>query len=153
MLEYKNILVAVDGSKESEHALRKAIQVTKRNNASLHIVHILETKTYAEMDACKTIVTDRMIKYAENLLQGYRQMAYDEGLLKVLTILEPGNPKAVIAKKLAPTYEIDLIMCGATGLNAVERFFIGSVSEHITRHATCDVLIVRKENTPVNKES
>ena len=38
-------------------------------------------------------------------------------------------------------------MCGATGLNAVERFLIGSVSEHITRHARCDVLVVRSEDT------
>ena len=34
-------------------------------------------------------------------------------------------------------------MCGATGLNAVERFLIGSVSEHIIRYAKCDVLVVR----------
>ena len=33
---------------------------------------------------------------------------------------------------------------GATGLSAVERLFIGSVSESVIRHAVCDVLIVRK---------
>ncbi|MFL6558690.1 MAG: universal stress protein, partial [Bacillus sp. (in: firmicutes)] len=42
-------------------------------------------------------------------------------------------------------HNVDLILCGATGLNVVERFFIGSVSEHITRYASCDVLIVRTE--------
>ena len=52
-----------------------------------------------------------------------------------------------IPKDIAKKYEIDLIMCGATGLNAVERFLIGSVSEHITRHARCDVLVVRSEDT------
>ena len=36
-------------------------------------------------------------------------------------------------------------MCGASGLNAVERFMIGSVSEAIVRHASCDVLVVRTE--------
>ncbi|HHQ0107144.1 TPA: universal stress protein, partial [Listeria monocytogenes] len=39
----------------------------------------------------------------------------------------------------------DLIMCGATGLNAVERLLIGSVSEYIIRHSPCDVLVVRNE--------
>jgi nucleotide-binding universal stress UspA family protein len=34
-------------------------------------------------------------------------------------------------------------MLGATGLNAVERLFIGSVSESVIRNATCDVLVVR----------
>ena len=34
-------------------------------------------------------------------------------------------------------------MVGQSGLNAVERFMIGSVSDHVIRHAPCDVLIVR----------
>ena len=41
-------------------------------------------------------------------------------------------------------------MCGSTGLNAVERFIIGSVSEAIVRHAECDVLVVRTETLPEN---
>ncbi|MBO8441671.1 MAG: universal stress protein, partial [Firmicutes bacterium] len=45
---------------------------------------------------------------------------------------------------------IDLIMIGATGLNAVERILIGSVTEYVTRTAQCDVLVVRTdlENKP-----
>ena len=39
----------------------------------------------------------------------------------------------------------DLIMSGTSGLNAVERFIVGSVSEAIVRHAPCDVLVVRTE--------
>ncbi|EPC76844.1 Putative universal stress protein, partial [Lacticaseibacillus paracasei subsp. paracasei Lpp71] len=40
---------------------------------------------------------------------------------------------------------IDLIMIGATGLNAVERLLIGSVTEYVTRNALCDVLVVRTD--------
>lgn len=39
-------------------------------------------------------------------------------------------------------------MCGTSGLNAVERFIVGSVSEAIVRHAPCDVLVVRTEEIP-----
>ncbi|RKJ47427.1 universal stress protein, partial [Butyricicoccus sp. 1XD8-22] len=46
-------------------------------------------------------------------------------------------------KELSNVVEADLIVCGATGLNAVERFLIGSVSEAIVRSAKCDVLVVR----------
>ena len=38
-------------------------------------------------------------------------------------------------------------MC-TSGLNAVERFIVGSVSEAIVRHAPCDVLVVRTEEIP-----
>ena len=50
-----------------------------------------------------------------------------------------------IPKEIAKNNNCDLIICGATGMSAVERFLMGSVSEHITRYAPCDVLIVRKE--------
>ena len=53
--------------------------------------------------------------------------------------------KAIIPKKLANELGVDLIMCGTSGLNAVERFIVGSVSEAIVRHAPCDVLVVRTE--------
>ncbi len=36
-------------------------------------------------------------------------------------------------------------MIGATGLNAVERLLIGSVTEYVTRNAQCDVLVVRTD--------
>ena len=39
-------------------------------------------------------------------------------------------------------------MSGTSGLNAVERFIVGSVSEAIVRHAPCDVLVVRTEEMP-----
>jgi len=41
---------------------------------------------------------------------------------------------------------IDLIIIGATGTNAVSRYFIGSVAENVTRHAACDVLVVHMED-------
>ena len=53
-------------------------------------------------------------------------------------------PKNIIAKELPKEYNIDLIMLGATGLNAVERLFIGSVSESVIRNAS-DVLVVRTD--------
>ena len=65
----------------------------------------------------------------------------------MLTRLEFGSPKAIIPKKLAHDVGADLIMSGTSGLNAVERFIVGSVSEAIVRHAP-DVLVVRTEEMP-----
>ena len=45
----------------------------------------------------------------------------------------------------------DLIVMGATGLNAVERMLMGSVTEYVNQHALADVLIVKTDmaNNPV----
>lgn len=141
-LTYRNIIVAVDGSEEAEWAFKKSIEITKRNNAELHLVHILELRSYpADAESIKT----RAEKYGNELLAKYKQMALEQGLENVDTILEIGSPKVTITKKVAKKIKADLIICGATGLYAVERLFIGSVSENITRSANCDVLIVRTQ--------
>ena len=53
-----------------------------------------------------------------------------------------GNPADEI-RKVAETHEADLIVTGATGLGAIGRFFLGSVSTRVVQHATCSVLVVR----------
>jgi len=46
-LDYKTILVAVDGSNDAEGAFRKAIQMAKRNNAKLLLAHIIDSRAFA----------------------------------------------------------------------------------------------------------
>ena len=143
--EYKRIVVAMDGSEASEHAFQKAIDIAKRNDAQLFLSHVVDTRAFATVEAYDRTLADRADEYASELLQKCEQQAKDAGLTSVQIDIEYGSPKIKIAKEVAPQYDADLIICGATGLNAVERFFIGSVSEHITRSASCDVLVVRPE--------
>jgi nucleotide-binding universal stress UspA family protein len=144
-LTYKRILVAIDGSQESSWAFKKSIEICKRNNASLVISHVIDTRTFATVEAYDRSVAERAEEYAKQLMSEYKHHAVKAGIKEVITDIAYGSPKVKIAKEIAPRHQVDLIICGATGLNAVERFFIGSVSEHITRYAKCDVLVVRTE--------
>lgn len=146
MLKYKHILVAVDGSKEAEWAFKKSIQIAKRNGASLNLVHVIDTRSFAAIEAYDRSIADRAAKYGNELLDDYKKEAAAAGVTNINVFVEYGSPKAVIPKNVAKHVEADLIICGATGLNAMERFLIGSVSEHITRAAGCDVLIVRTDD-------
>lgn len=137
---YKNILVAVDGSKESDFALQKAIGMAKGNEGStLHIVHILDSRleTYGPQ------VTQHAQEESDELLAKSEQLAKTSGVENVKTHIQFGSPKVVIPKVIAEEVNADLILCGASGLNAVERFIVGSVSTAIVRNAKCDVLVVR----------
>ena len=152
-MEYHDILVAVDGSEASEFAFEKAIEIAKRNDARLIIAHVVDTRVYSSVEAYDRGVSDRVENDAHQLLQNYRERSESAGLNNVETVLENGSPKVKIPKDIAPKKKADLIICGATGLNAVERFFIGSVSEHITRFASMDVLVVRKNIREDKKEA
>lgn len=144
-IDYKNILVAVDGSEEAEWALKKAIYLAKISNATLVLAHIVDTRNFPTIESYDMTIRDRSETFANDLLEKYKIEAIASGITNVITEVGYGSPKIQIPRDLAKKHTIDLIVCGATGLNAVERFLIGSVSEGIVRHSSCDVIIVRTD--------
>ncbi|TMN21174.1 universal stress protein [Lentibacillus cibarius] len=141
--EYKQIVVAVDGSEASEKAFYKALDIVRRNDARLILAHVVDSRTFATAEAYDRTLAERAEEYAKELVDSYVEIAKNAGITNLVRCVEYGSPKVKIAKDIAETFEADLIVCGATGMGAVERFLIGSVSENITRHANCDVLVVR----------
>ncbi|UOQ86289.1 universal stress protein [Gracilibacillus salinarum] len=143
--EYNRVLVAVDGSDASELAFKKAVDIVLRNNAQMFLAHVIDTRTITTVapEVYDQSLANRSENYAKTLLDEYKEKAEKHGVNSITTHVEIGSPKMKIPKDLAKTFDADLIICGATGMNAVERFLIGSVSESITRYAKCDVLVVR----------
>lgn len=141
-LTYRHILVAVDGSKEAEWAFTKSIEIARRNDAQLSIVHIIDNRALSTLTPIDSTLYSENEKFGKELLQTYQKKAEEKGI-KAETFIHLGSPKTAITADIAPKVKADLIVCGATGLNAVERLFIGSVSEHIVRSSSCDVLVVR----------
>lgn len=140
---YEKIIIAVDGSKASEKAFNKSVEMAKANDATLILAHIVDTRTFATAEAYDKSLSERAQKYAEDLLNEYVENAKEAGVKNVELVIKYGSPKVAIAKEIAPENDADLIVVGATGLNAVERFLIGSVSESVARYSKCDVLIIR----------
>ena len=146
--EYTSILVGTDGSDQAKLAFEKAIAVAKRNNARVVVAHIMENKLYGGTMSFSTFTPDLLQAQSDQakiLLDDYVKLANDLGYDHVETVLEFGSPKVMMSKDLPEKYKTDLIMVGQSGLNAVERLVMGSVSDHIIRTAPCDVLIIRPE--------
>lgn len=142
-IDYKNVIVAVDGSEAANKAFERALKLAKPSDARLIITHVVDTRTFAAAEVYDRTIVNQVEKYSHELLDKYVEQAKEADVKNYVKCIEFGSPKVMIPKNIAKEYEADLIICGATGLNAVERFLIGSVSESITRHATCDVLVVR----------
>ena len=143
MEDYKNIIVAVDGSESSKAALQRAIQVAQRNKAVLNIVNVIDTRVWASLEARNSdkLEADAQ-QFATSLVDSYDD-AEKAGIEQIEIITEAGSPRTVITQEVAPRIGADLIICGATGVTATERIFLGSVSEAIVRTAPCDTLVVR----------
>ncbi|MDK6972130.1 universal stress protein [Streptococcus constellatus] len=145
---YQNIMVAVDGSHEAELAFEKGVNVALRNNSRLTIAHVIDTRALQSVSTFDAEVYEELQADAKKLMDEYAQKAKEAGVTDVVTIVEMGNPKTLLATDIPDEQKVDLIMVGATGLNAFERLLVGSSSEYILRHAKVDLLVVRdKEKT------
>lgn len=144
--KYERIMVAIDGSYESELAFEKGVNVALRNDAELLLTHVIDTRALQSVATFDTYIYEKLEKEAKDVLTDYENQARKQGLEKVRQIIEFGNPKSLLARDIPDKEKVDLIMVGATGLNTFERLLIGSSSEYIMRHAKVDLLVVRDKS-------
>lgn len=141
--KYECILVAIDGSYESELAFEKAVNIALRNNATLLLTHVIDTNVLQSVATFDNYIYERLENESRSVLDTYEKQAREKGVSRIKQIIEFGNPKVQLATEIPNREKVDLIMVGATGLNTFERLMIGSSSEYILRHAKVDLLIVR----------
>ncbi|QIL45709.1 universal stress protein [Vagococcus coleopterorum] len=145
--EYQRILVGIDGSDQARNAFNKALAVAKRNNAKVIVAHVIENKLYGNMGY--SLVTPDLVQRetdrSKELLAEYKDYARAQGCDTVETVLAFGSAKVLMGSELPEEHNVDLIMVGQSGLSAVEKFMMGSVSDYVIRHAPCDVLVIRPE--------
>lgn len=63
--------------------------------------------------------------------------------------IRKGDPKEAICREVKKTHP-DILIVGSRGLGPVQRIFVGTVSEYISKHADCPVLVIKRkvEDTP-----
>lgn len=148
--EYKCVLVAIDGSKGADAALRTAIEVTKRNDHThLDVLRVLDLNSL-EYGGAGIALDGQKIYEIEQANEGYMLKLKDKIVAeynldadRVSVHLRFGNPKAVITQDFQPEYGNDLIVVGSTGKNFVQRMIVGSVASYVIRTAKCDVLMAK----------
>ncbi|ORI47835.1 universal stress protein [Leuconostoc mesenteroides] len=142
---YHRILVPMDGSKESEAALTRAIELTldAGDEGILSILNVIDTRAFQNVASFDDTMVEAVSDETRKRLEKYKAQAIEAGVKNVDYLIEYGSTKSLIAKDVPNEVNADLIVIGATGLNAVERLVIGSVTEFVTRSAKVDVLVVR----------
>lgn len=143
---YKNILVAVDGSDKSEEAFQEAINIAKRNNATLHILYVIEEmgNYFGELTISMGTVMEELRTREEAEMKNRESKALAAGVAKVFTYVMYGYPKSLIADFSESDEPIDLIVIGRTGLNGFQRVLVGSTTSYVVNHTKANVLVVNK---------
>ena len=136
---YNNIYVAINFSNQSKMTFARAVEVAKASRSTLHIVCVIDTHSFGSVEAYDVKYAELLYNQAIKKMESLKAEAEAAGVENVRTIIEKGSPKVI----LTSFTDADLVICGATRLNRVERFLFGSVTESIVRNAACDVLVVR----------
>ena len=137
---YRNILVAVDGSKESKLALADAVDLALESNAKLTLVHVCSPAPgIIRTTPAGAAVAAELPAYHSKVLRQLVDTVPKE--LPVTTLLLEGNPAHEIVKA-AREYEHDLIVIGSRGRGRATAALLGSVSHAVLHEACVPVLVV-----------
>lgn len=63
--QYQRIQVAVDGSKEADVAFSKAVEVAKRNGATLEILHVVDTRAFQDVSSFDSAMVEQVSEEAK----------------------------------------------------------------------------------------
>jgi len=137
----KKILIAHDGSKSSEKALKQAFEIADKFGSSVTVISVVPELYLTElMEMDRLRILETLTEEAQKILDKIKTKT--AGSRPVKTIVAQGNPAEEIletAKKL----KADLIVTGSHGRHGAQKFLLGSVSSKLVDHALCTVLVVK----------
>ncbi|EOB2763820.1 universal stress protein [Enterococcus hirae] len=140
---YQKIMVAVDGSKQSEQAFLEALDLAKDNEAELFIVSIInKVELTHSAYAFSKIYAEEKQKIEVEMLKKIHD-AKEYGINDIRAIVETGDPRNLIGTVFPQQEAIDLIVMGATGKGAIQQALVGSTASYVVTHAPCSVLVVK----------
>lgn len=138
----KTILVAIDFSKNAEHALEYALTYAQTLNATVHLVWVDNFISDASsFDTIKGDVRIEKKEFLKNLTEKYRSKVTN-GNIEI--VLRKGKVYQEIAK-VAKQINADMIFAGTHGVSGYEQHWIGSNAYRIVSQAPCPVFTIRSD--------
>ncbi|KAL8137611.1 hypothetical protein V2J09_003612 [Rumex salicifolius] len=88
-------------------------------------------------------IQDNQKKSTIALLEKAKELCAKHGVADAETVYEFGNPKEAICSAV-DKYHAKLLVMGSHSKGAIQRAFLGSVSNYCVNNAKCPVMVVRK---------
>ena len=148
MTRFQTVLVATDGTKDSDGAIEAALDLAHDTGAKLLVLTVVPEGTTEEGASdddhsrrSSSRDEDEEITEAQERTDSVLDHATEWGL-EAQSIIWEGDPGETIVAA-AEAEGADLIVVGTTGRSGVGRMLMGSTSDFVIRNATVPVLVVR----------
>jgi nucleotide-binding universal stress UspA family protein len=146
------ILLATDGTKCSDEAVKMISRFTFSEQDSLKIISVIYMALPISIDIYGGFLppnvelekavkenADKILSETSEKLKSF--LPINPGQISTEVLF--GSPESRIVET-AEEIKADIIVVGSHGYNSWERLLLGSVSDSVVHHAPCSVLVVRK---------
>lgn len=144
-LRLKRIVVPIDFSATSAHALPYAAALAEQFAAEVVLLHVIEPVVIPAELRSMSVGIEGVVESPEEVMREeltrLGQEMFDE-TVSVRAIVRTGVPFQEITKA-ARSLGADMIVLTTYGHTGLKHMLLGSTAERVVRHADCQVLVVR----------
>lgn len=140
MVEFKKILVPVDGSQNSMRGLNEAISIAKASNAEITGFYVFHLPFVSGIRYTQKMKKDADEKAIRAL--GPAMQACEKAGAKFKYKVGGGKTGSQIVD-FAKKNKYDMIVIGARGMSGAKEKFLGSVSNYVMHESKVPVLVVK----------
>lgn len=140
---YRNIVIATDGSEDTQRAISYGIEISKLTGAIVYALHVVDTRSTISENWTidKNLFYDMMRSDGEKILSKIKKIGEDSGI-EIKGVLLEGDPSNEIIN-FAENNKMSLIVMGTLGKTGLDKFLLGSVAEKVVRRSKVPVMVVR----------
>ncbi len=152
---YNKILLAIDDSLNSLRAVEKVIELQKSWNCKVIMIHSIEHPKKIALTSIalpsggssyyisEQSLLDHAKEEGKKLLYRLKEV-FERENLPIESRLITREPPEDYIKRITKEEFFDLTVIGTKGIHSkIKRTIIGSVTQKVVKHTSCDILIVR----------
>jgi nucleotide-binding universal stress UspA family protein len=145
---YSKILVAVDESDTSRHALKQAIELARSLSATLRMVHVVDMSWLPigpEMAIDTGVLAAARRGAGEKVIASARDFALQAEFEAEGVLIETETPIQQVAEAIsneAARWGADLVVVGTHGRRGFQHLMLGGVAERLVRLSSGPVLLI-----------
>ena len=150
MVQLKKMVFCTDFSENADQAFELALDLTKKYNAQLLLVHVVPPLVFPSPVMEEFISEQANYQFIEQVVQRsmeqiettYISRLEDYGNYRIQVL--SGHPASEILNFIDQE-KVDLVVMGTHGFTGLAHFFLGSTAEKVVRRAGCSVLTVQSK--------
>jgi nucleotide-binding universal stress UspA family protein len=148
-LHIRRILVAVDGSNPSLNASTFAIDIAKRYDAELIVLHVIDPR-YRELEIAISPrpgrfkeIEKKVMEDAQKILDPVRQKATEKNVNVKMDAISSFTSVMKDIVHYVKVNNADIIVIGNRGMTGFKKLLVGSVASGVVTYSDCPVLVVK----------